>query len=61
MIYLFHIDDDHDYENTTLATYSPEAKQKAENVTSIETVSDLEAYLEDQNAMDADDLRDLLS
>ena len=61
VIYLFYIDDDHDYENTTLATYSPEAKQKAEKVTAIETVSNLEAYLEEQNAMDADDLRDLLN
>jgi len=61
VIYLFYIDDDHDYENKMLATYSPEAEQKAERITSIDTVPNLEAYLEEHDAMDADDLRDLLS
>jgi hypothetical protein len=61
VIYLFYIDDDHDYENKKLATYSPEAERKAESGTSIETVPDIEAYLIEYNAMDADDLRDLLS
>ena len=61
VVYLFYIDDDHDYENKTLATYSPKAERKAEKVTSIDTVPNLEAYLEENDAMDANDLRDLLS
>lgn len=61
VVYLFYIDDDHDYENKMLATYSPKAERKAEKVTSIDTVPNLEAYLEENDAMDANDLRDLLS
>jgi DNA-directed RNA polymerase subunit F len=59
VIYLFYIDDDHDYEQRTLATYSSAAEAKAEQATSLATVPDVEAYLEDRDALDADDLRDL--
>lgn len=61
VIFLFYIDDDHDYKNKTLATYSPRAEAKAERVTSLRTISDVEEYLEKQNALDADDLRDMRS
>ena len=60
VIYLFYIDDDHDYPHRKLATYSPRAEEKAERVTSLKTVTDVEEYLAAQNAMDVDDLRDLL-
>lgn len=60
VIYLFYIDDDHDYEQRTLATYSPEAKARAERVTALDTVPDVESYLQEQDALDAEDLRDLL-
>ena len=60
VIHLFYIDDDHDYEQRTLATYSPEAKQKVERITALDTVSDVESYLEEQDALDAENLRDLL-
>ena len=59
VIYLFYIDDDHDYEQRTLATYSSAAEAKAEQATSLATVPDVEAYFEDRDALDADDLRDL--
>lgn len=60
VIYLFYIDDDHDYEQRTLATYSQEAQAKAEQVTTLDTVSDVETYLQDKDALDVADLRDLL-
>ena len=60
VIYLFYIDDDHDYEQRTLATYSSAAEAKAEQATSLATVPDVEAYFEERDALDADDLRDLL-
>jgi len=60
VIYLFYIDDDHEYEHRTLATYSPEAKQKAEQVTALDTVPDVETYLQEQDAVDTEQLRELL-
>ena len=60
VIYLFYIDDDHDYENKKLATYSPEAKTKVERITNLQTVPDVEQYLNENDALDAVDLRDLL-
>jgi len=59
VIYLFYIDDDHDYPREKLATYSPQAAEKAETVTALSTVDDVEHYLEEHDALDADDLRDL--
>jgi len=60
VIYLFYIDDDHEYEQRTLATYSPEAKEQVERITALDTVSDVESYVAEQDALDAEDLRDLL-
>ena len=60
LIYLFYIDDDHEYNQTDLATYSPAAEAKLEEATSLETVRDVDAYLDKMDALDADDLRDLL-
>jgi len=60
VIYLFYIDDDHDYDNKTLATYSPEAKTKVKRITALQTVPDVEQYLDDNDALDAAALRDLL-
>jgi hypothetical protein len=58
-IYLFYIDDDHNYPREKLATYSPQAAEKAETVTVLSTVDDVEDYLEDHDALDVDDLREL--
>ena len=60
VIYIFYIDDDHDYQNYELSTYSVEAQNLVEIVTALELVSDVEEYFEEMNALDADDLRDLL-
>lgn len=59
VIYLFYIDDDHDYAREQLATYSPQAADKAEVVTALSTVDDVEAYLDAHDALDADDLHEL--
>jgi hypothetical protein len=59
VIYLFYIDDDHDYPHEKLAMYSPQAAEKAETVTALSTVDDVEVYLEEHDALDADDLREL--
>jgi hypothetical protein len=53
-------DDDHDYEQRALATYSHEAQTKMERLTSLETVFDVQEYFEEMNALDEDDIRDLL-
>lgn len=60
VIYIFYIDDDHDYRNHELSTYSVDAQNLVEIVTAFELVSDVEEYFEEMNALDADDLRDLL-
>lgn len=60
VIYIFYIDDDHDYQNHELSTYSVEAQNLVEIVTALELVSDVEKYFEEMNALNADDLRDLL-
>ncbi|MFC5135985.1 MULTISPECIES: hypothetical protein [Haloferacaceae] len=60
ILYIFYIDDDHDYEQRALATYSHEAQTKMERLTSLETVFDVQEYFEEMNALDEDDIRDLL-
>jgi len=60
VVYLFYIDDDHDYDNKTLATYSPEAKTKVKRITALQTVPDVEQYLDENDALDTAALRDLL-
>jgi len=44
VIYLFFIDPYHDYPHKALAAYSPSAEAKAEEVTALEQVSDVEQY-----------------
>lgn len=60
VIFLFFIDPYHDYPHKALAEYSPSAEAKAEAVTELETVPDVDQYLTDHDALDGDDLRDLL-
>lgn len=60
VIYIFYIDDDHNYRNHELATYSVDFQNLLEVVTAFELVSDVEEYFEEMNALDADDLRELL-
>lgn len=60
VIFLFFIDSYHDYPRKVLAEYSQSAEAKAEEVTELETVPDVDQYLTDHGALDEDDLRGLL-
>lgn len=60
VIFLFFIDPYHDYPHKALAEYSPTAEEKAEQVTALDIVPDVDQYLIDHDALDEDDLRDLL-
>ena len=60
VIYVLYIDSEHEYNQADLATYSGYAQARLEEVTSLATVSDVEAYLDENNAFSHDDLFDLL-
>lgn len=60
LVYLFYIDDQHDYAQSDLVEYSERAQANMEIATSFETVCDVEEYFQEQNAHDADDLRAML-
>ena len=60
LIYLFYIDDDHEYEADTMSTYALESQTALDTATSLETVGDIESYLSEMQALDADALGDLL-
>lgn len=60
VIFLFFIDPYHDYPHKALAEYSPSAEAKVDRVTALEEVSDVDQYLRNHDALDEDDLRDLL-
>ena len=51
VIFLFFIDLYHDYPHQALAEYSQAAEERAEAVTSLETVPSVEEYLEEQDAL----------
>ena len=60
LIYLLFIDPYHEYSHKALAEYSRRAEVLAEDATSLQTVPDVEQYLDDLDALDEDDLRELL-
>lgn len=60
LVYLFYIDDQHDYARSDLVEYSERAQANMEIATSFETVCDVEEYFEEENAQNADDLRAML-
>lgn len=60
VIFLFFIDPYHDYPHKALAEYNLGAEVKAEEVTALEKVPDVEQYFADHDALTEDDLRDLL-
>lgn len=60
VIFLFFIDPYHDYPHKALAEYSSSAAATVEEITTLETVSDVEQYFVDHDALDETDLRDLL-
>ena len=60
IISVFYIDEGHNYPHQKLATYNPAAQDRVDRVTSLDDVDDVEAYLERMDALNGDDLRDLL-
>ena len=61
VIYVFYIDEGHDYDRSDLAEFNPQAEIKLERITSLETVPDVERYFEEHDAQDSDDIRDMLA
>lgn len=60
IIFLLYIDDTHDYENRVLAEYNQKSQMLLDAVTSLESVTDIEDYLQHHNALSPDDLRGLV-
>lgn len=60
IVFVFYVDEDHDYDQGDLATYSRGAQQRMRQVTSLAKVSDVAQYLEDRNSITAEDLASLL-
>jgi len=60
VVFVLYIDYTHDYPDTALREYSEEAASLLDETTDLESVDDLEAYLDDLGALDADALRRLL-
>lgn len=60
VIFVFYIDNKHDYPRRKLAQFSPRAQDKLERITDLTTVPDVDNYLEKHNALHEADLRDLL-
>lgn len=60
IIYVLYVDEDHDYDQGELGEFSQQAQQTLEMITDLESVEDVEAYLEAHNSLTADDLDDLL-
>lgn len=61
IVYVFYIDATHDYPHSALATYSRAAQARADEATALETVSDVDQYLADHDALSPDDLREMLT
>jgi len=60
VIYLFFIDPTHDYTHRTLAEYNFSTERRVQEVTALQTVPDVEEYLDDHDALGEDELRGLL-
>lgn len=60
VIYVFYIDNKHDYPRSKLARFSSHARDKLDRITDLSTVPDVDEYFQNHNALHEDDLRDLL-
>jgi hypothetical protein len=59
LVYVFFIDDKHDYDRSNLVTYGSEAQERVDEITSLDKVDDVESYLDEYDALGPDDFRDL--
>ena len=60
IIYVLYVDEGHEYDQGELGKFSHQAQQKLETITDLDSVEDVEAYLETHDSLTADDLDDLL-
>jgi hypothetical protein len=60
LLFVFYIDESHEYDNATLHEYNERAKQRVDEVSTLTTVDEVETLFERVNALTVDDLRDLL-
>lgn len=60
VVFVFFIDPAHEYPHAALAEFSRSAETKAERVTDLPTVSEVDDFLAAHDALDEDDLQDLL-
>lgn len=60
IMYVLYIDKDHEYDQGKLGKFSQQAQTKLESITDLESVENVEAYLEKHNSLTAEDLDDLL-
>lgn len=59
-IFVFYIDESHDYDQADLREYSELSQRWVEQIRGLETVTNIEAMFEREDALSPDDLRDLL-
>ncbi|WP_135827575.1 hypothetical protein [Halorussus halobius] len=61
VVYVLYVDEDHEYDRGELGKFSYRAQQKLDAITDLESVENVESYLEDHDSLTASDLDDLLS
>lgn len=61
VIYVLYVDEDHEYDQGKLGKFSYQAQQKLDTITDLESIKDVESYLEEHDSLTADDLNDLLT
>ena len=60
IVYVLYVDAEHEYDQGELGKFSQQAQQKLERITDLESVDDVDSYLEKHNSLTAGDLEDLL-
>jgi hypothetical protein len=60
LLFVFYIDETHEYDNTLLHEYNERAKRRVDELSNLTTVEEVETLFDRVNALSADDLCDLL-
>ncbi len=61
IVYVLYVDAEHEYDQGELGKFSQQAQQKLERITDLESVDNVDSYLEKYNSLTAEDLDDLLN
>lgn len=61
VIHVLYVEEDHEYDQGKLGKFSHQAQQKLDTITDLESVEDVEAYLEERDSLTVDDFDDLLN